>query len=303
MHRKYNIEKGQMTELSPDALPLLKNSALYGDDLRPVKISGRNWTYIDFATLWISMSICIPTYSLASGLITSGMNWWQAIFTIFAGNIIVLIPMVLIGAASTRYGIPYPVFCRASFGTKGAHFPALLRAGIACGWFGINCWIGGEFLYSALFVSFPIISAVPHAKFISFLFFWAVNVYLAYKGNEMIRRMNMIATPILTAAGFVVIFWALYEAGSIAGLFSATPKITAGGVKNASFASLFLPSLNAMIAYWATLALNIGDFTRLAKSQKDQLIGQSIGLPPTMAFYSLVGVMGTLGSVVVFGRG
>src|SRR6201995_4967947 len=141
--------------MNPADIPELKDSALYSPDLAPVPAAGRKWGLWNFAALWISMAACIPTYMLASSLIGEGMNWSQAIFTIFLGNLIVLIPMVLNAHAGTHYGIPFPVFCRASFGTKGANVPALLRALVACGWFGIQTWIGGNAIYKILTVFAP----------------------------------------------------------------------------------------------------------------------------------------------------
>src|SRR5258705_8767847 len=140
---------------STPALASLHDSRLYNDDLAPVPPSGRKWGVLSFAALWISMSACIPTYMLASGLIGSGMNWSQAVLTIFLGNVIVVIPMILNAHAGTKYGIPFPVFCRASFGTTGANIPALLRALVACGWFGIQTWIGGDAIYKILGVFIP----------------------------------------------------------------------------------------------------------------------------------------------------
>ncbi len=303
MPQFYQIEKDGLIELAPGTVDTLKSNSIYSPDLKPVDIKERTWNYYHIAALWIGMSVQVPTYTLASGLIANGMNWWQAIVTIFLGNMIVLAPMILIAFAGTKYGIPYPIFCRASFGIKGAHLPSLLRAGVACGWFGIQCWIGGEFLYCALSGIFPVLVLYPSFKFITFFIFWAINLYIGYRGAESIKWMEAMGAPILIGIGFVVIFWAVYAAGSIATLLGATDRIaSAGGVSKASFAALFLPSLNGMIAFWATIALNIPDFTRYAKSQKDQIIGQILGLPTTMAFYALVGVCGTLGSIIVFNR-
>src|SRR6187397_944160 len=134
--------------LAPDFDVDLAESELSNDDLAPVPSERRKWRLGSYAALWISMSACIPTYMLASSLIGGGMNWSQAITTIFLGNLIVVIPMILNAHAGTRYGIPFPVFCRASFGTHGANVPALLRAFVACGWFGIQTWIGGAAIYS-----------------------------------------------------------------------------------------------------------------------------------------------------------
>ena len=139
----------------------ISSSSLYSDDLSPVPSNKRTWNTWNYAALWISMSLCIPTYMLASSLIDGGMNWWQAIFTIFLGNVVVLIPMILNGRAGAKYGIPFPVFARASFGVKGANIPALLRAIVACGWFGIQTWIGGFALYQMFRLWFPSLETLP----------------------------------------------------------------------------------------------------------------------------------------------
>src|SRR4051794_40677183 len=166
--------------LAPDVDVDLAESRLYNVDLAPVPASRRKWRTGSIAALWISMSACIPTYMLASSLIGGGMNWWQAILTIFLGNVIVVIPMILNAHAGTRYGIPFPVFCRASFGTLGANVPALMRAFVACGWFGIQTWIGGNAIYKILAVFWPSLAAPGAAmllgitlpQFVCFLFFW-----------------------------------------------------------------------------------------------------------------------------------
>src|SRR5258708_10356799 len=150
-------------DLTGGQLVELQNSSLFTSDLAPVPASGRKWRLGSFAALWISMSACIPTYMLASSLIGGGMNWWEAIVTIFLGNLIVLIPMVLNAHAGTLYGIPFPAYCRASFGTKGANVPALLRALVACGWFGIQTWIGGNAIYKILGVVWPAMVASTQA--------------------------------------------------------------------------------------------------------------------------------------------
>src|SRR5881227_3172964 len=139
----------------------VSGSPYYSRDMAPVPRAGRRWGMKDIAVLWISMSACIPTYMLASGMIDQGMNWWQAVATIFLGNLIVLIPMVLNAHAGTKYGIPFPVYCRASFGVRGANVPALLRALVACGWFGIQTWIGGWAVYRILAIYFPNWETLP----------------------------------------------------------------------------------------------------------------------------------------------
>src|SRR3982750_2735096 len=190
---------------APDVEADIATSHLYNEDLAPVPASGRQWGVASIAALWISMSACIPTYMLASGLIGGGMNWSQAIITIFLGNVIVVIPMILNAHAGTRYGIPFPVFCRASFGVRGANIPALMRAFVACGWFGIQTWIGGEAIFKILGVFFPALAnpdaarllAISFPEFACFMFFWAINMVVVYKGIESIRFLLNIKAPLL----------------------------------------------------------------------------------------------------------
>jgi len=255
------------------------------------------------------MSACIPTYMLASSLIAEGMNWWQAVLTIFLGNTIVLLPMLLNAHAGTKYGIPFPVYCRASFGILGANIPALLRAFVACGWFGIQAWIGGWAIYKILTVYFPAWDQLPNAYFginsaqlICFLFFWSINMFVIYKGIESIRILLNIKAPLLILLGLVLLGWAYQKAGGFGPMLSQPSAFEAGGPKEAQFWSFFFPALTAMIGFWATLSLNIPDFTRYAYSQKSQMVGQALGLPTTMGLYSFIGVAVTSATVVIYGE-
>jgi len=203
-------------ELTQEQLVELQQSRLFNADLAPVPASKRRWRLGSFAALWISMSACIPTYMLASSLIGEGMNWWQAILTIFLGNLIVLIPMILNAHAGTLYGIPFPVYCRAAFGTVGANIPALLRALVACGWFGIQTWIGGNAIYKILGVFIPALVSENQAtllginfpQLVCFLFFWGINMAVVYKGIDCIRWLLNIKAPLLIALGLLLLAWA-----------------------------------------------------------------------------------------------
>src|SRR6185295_2659979 len=206
---------------APDVEFDIQKSRLYNPDLAPVPVAGRKWGLLSFAALWISMAACIPTYMLASSLIEGGMNWWQAVLTIFLGNVIVVIPMILNAHAGTRYGIPFPVFCRASFGTLGANIPALMRAFVACGWFGIQTWIGGNAIYKILAIFFPTLAApgaatllgITPPQFVCFLFFWGINMWVVYAGIDCIRWLLNIKAPLLIALGLVLLWWAWKNAG------------------------------------------------------------------------------------------
>ncbi len=285
-------------------------SSLANEDLAPIPPAKRTWTVWNYAALWISMAACIPTYMLASSLIGGGMNWWQAVLTIFLGNLIVLVPMVLNAHAGAKYGIPFPVYCRPAFGTRGANVPAVLRALVACGWFGIQAWIGGEAIYKILGVFFPtLVSASPlpflginFPQIVCFLFFWAINVWVIHKGIESIRLLLSIKAPLLIVLGLLLLFWAYDHAGGFGPILSQPSAFAPGQPKAGRFWSFFLPALTGMIGFWATLSLNIPDFSRYARSQRDQAAGQALGLPTTMALYSFIGVAVTSATTIIYGH-
>ena len=256
------------------------------------------------------MSACIPTYMLASSLIGGGMNWSQAVLTIFLGNLIVLLPMVLNAHAGTRYGIPFPVFCRAAFGTRGANVPALLRALVACGWFGIQTWIGGNASFKILGVFFPALAhaaplpvlGITAGQLGCFLFFWGINVWIIFRGIDSIRLLLSIKAPLLNLLGLGLLGWAYQAAGGFGPILSQPSAFDAGQPKAGGFWKFFVPALTGMISFWATLSLNIPDFSRYARTQRDQVAGQALGLPLTMAFYSFIGVAVTSATTIIYGE-
>lgn len=286
------------SELVEVDLSSINHSPLINHDIAPTKLAQRTWGTYHIAALWIGMSVCIPTYMLASGLIAGGMNWWQALLTITLGNIIVLIPMILNAHAGTKYGIPFPVLARASFGTLGSNVPALLRAIVACGWFGIQTWIGGQAFNSMIILLLPQWAIFEWGPAIGFLIFWGMNVYFIVKGTESIKWLEALAAPFLLLVGLALLAWAYMRIGSLGPMFAQPGKFQSVG----EFWKFFVPSLTGMVGFWATLSLNIPDFTRYAKSQRSQIIGQAIGLPPTMALFSFIGVAVTSATVVIFGE-
>jgi NCS1 family nucleobase:cation symporter-1 len=286
----------------------LSTSPLWNEDLAPTTLKQRTWSVWSIAALWISMSACIPTYMLASGLIDQGMNWHQAVLTVFLGNVVVLIPMVLNAHAGTKYGIPFPVYCRASFGTWGANIPAVLRALVACGWFGIQAYIGGEAIFKIGSVFWPAIADASHAKvlgitgpqFVCFLIFWAINVFVIWKGINSIRILLNIKAPLLIILGLLLLWWAYDRAGGFGPMLSQPSAFAPGQPKAGEFWLFFVPALTGMVGFWATLSLNIPDFSRYARSQRDQIVGQTLGLPATMALYSFIGVAVTSATIVIY---
>lgn len=295
---KTQIEQNGIVTLSKEAANGLSNSDLWNDDLRPTTLKEHSWKGVNFATLWIGMCLCIPAYSMASGMISLGMNWWQAIGTIFLGNIIVLIPILLNSHAGTKFGIPYPVFARLWFGSKGAHIPALARAIVAAGWFGINTWIGTGAIDTLLSASVPAWGKLSGHTAIVFALFWALNVIVAYKGPQAMKILGLIATPVVGISSFILLIWAFTHSGGMGPILATPSKFTTIG----GFLKVFFPTLTGVIAFWATLALNIPDFCRYAKSQKSQMTAQSFSLPITMSIFSFIGIAVTSATVVIFGQ-
>ncbi len=305
MHKYETIQHPDgRIELKPDAFAEISKSPLFNRDLAPVKISERNWTTYNYAALWISMAHCIPTYMLSSGLISQGMNWWQALITILLGNTIVLVPILLNSHPGTKYGIPFPVFARASYGTYGSNLPALMRAIVACGWFGIQAWIGGEALHT-LFASIipswntllggPIGGHMTTA-WISFFLFWGLNIFIIYRGMDLLRHVENWAAPFVLVMTALLLGWAIWKARGLGYLLTQQSKFHTLG----EFWGIFIPSLTAMIGFWATLSLNMPDFTRFGRSQREQVVGQVAALPTTMTVFAAMGVMITSAAVVIY---
>ncbi len=299
------LSQGEMFEVEGEIVSPFNNH-----DLSPVRVGDRKWGTKDIAALWISMSACVPTYMLASSVIAEGMSWWQAVLTIFLGNTIVLLPMVLNAHAGTKYGIPFPVYCRPAFGMLGANVPAILRALVACGWFGIQAWIGGWAIYKILTVWIPSwdkLASLPLLginlpQLVCFLAFWAVNMLVIYKGIESIRILLNIKAPLLIVLGLALLYWAYSRAGGFGPMLDKPSAFDAGQPKAGQFWKFFVPALTGMVGFWATLSLNIPDFTRYARSQRDQAVGQALGLPTTMGLFAFIGVAVTSATVVIYGE-
>ena len=292
-----------MTDKTSDAtaIPASESGArswLWNKDLAAVPQEKRTWGTYNYTALWVAMSVNIPTYMLASGMIAGGMNWKQAIFTVFLGNLLVLIPMLLNAHAGARYGIPFPVFARASFGVLGANVPAILRALVACGWFGIQTWIGGQAINAMMIALVPAWADYRLGVWLCFGLFWLLNVAVILRGIHTIRFLQGISAPFLLLIGLALLGWAWTQAGGFGPMLSTPSKFQTFG----EFFRFFIPSLTAVVGFWATVALNIPDFTRYARSQRAQVMGQALGLPATMTFYSFIGVAVTSATVIIFGE-
>jgi len=281
-------------------------SPLSNEDLAPVPVARRNWTTYNFAALWISMAHCIPTYMLASGLMAAGMDWLQALVTVLLGNTIVLIPILLNSHPGTKYGIPFPVFARAAYGTIGSNLPALMRALVACGWFGIQAWIGGEALQTLFGALIPGWATLLGPGFLghtttawmSFLLFWGINIVIIYRGMDLLRMVENWAAPFVLVMTAILLVWAIRQANGLGPLLSQPGKFKTMG----EFLPVFVPSLTAMIGFWATLSLNMPDFTRFGRSQKEQMLGQIVALPTTMSLFAAMGILITSATVIIYGR-
>jgi NCS1 family nucleobase:cation symporter-1 len=296
------VHQDGRVELS-DAKSII-GSPLYNHDLAPVPVAQRNWTTYNYIALWFAMSAQIPTYMVSSGLIASGMDIPQAIFTIMLGNTIVLLPIILNSHPGTKYGIPFPVFARAAYGTYGSNLPALMRALVACGWFGIQTWIGGQALntmFKAIFPAWTTLLGGPYfdqmgTAWVAFALFWAINVLVVYRGMDLLKKVQGFAAPFVLVMTFALFCWAINAAHGLGDLFHQHSKFAT----SADFLKVFIPSLTSMIGFWATLSLNMPDFTRFGRSQKEQTIGQVFALPTSMAIFATMGVVITSCAVRIY---
>ncbi len=288
-----------------DADPTLIN-----DDLAPTSAGQRTWSARDLMALWVGMVACVPSYMLAGGLVELGMNWWQAVSTVGLGNLIVLVPMVATAHAGTKHGIPFPVLARAAFGVRGAHLPSLLRGLVACGWFGIQTWIGGEAIFHLLgamrgaplpTTPLPVLG-ISTAQLLCFLAFWLLQVALFWRGVQSIRVLEVWGAPFLIVMSLLLLLWAWVRAKGFGPMLAAPSQFGPDGARPGQFFAVFFPALTGMVGFWATLSLNIPDFTRYARSQRDQLLGQAFGLPLFMTFFAFLGVAVTSATVTIFGE-
>ncbi|MET9873707.1 NCS1 family nucleobase:cation symporter-1 [Actinacidiphila glaucinigra] len=273
-------------------------------DLLPIPIAKRHWTTYNFTALWIGMAHNIPSWTLASGLVALGMDWKQAVFTIALANVIVLVPMLLTGHAGPKYGIPFPVLARSSFGVRGANLPALLRAAVACAWFGIQTWIGGQGIFVLLgkiwggWAGAAHVAGYPWTLWVCFLAFWALELAIIYRGMETLRRFENWAAPFVLVGAVVLLVWITDKAGGLGHLLDQPSELGWGG----DFWKVFFPALMGMIGFWSTLSLNIPDFTRFGAGQRAQVWGQTLGLPTTMTLFAVLSVLVTSGSQAVYGE-
>lgn len=277
----------------------LESGTFYNEDLAPTKVKERTWNKINIAALWVGMAICVPTYTLG-GVLTAyfGLSVTEALITILLANVVVLLPLTLNAFPGTKYGIPFPVLLRSSFGIVGSNVPCLIRGIVACGWFGIQTMFGGlaiHLMLSAMSDSWASLGGV--GEVIGFFIFWALNIAVVIKGSESIKWLETLSAPLLLAVGVGLMVWA---GGKVS--FTEMLAVPANRPAEAGFMGYFFGGLTAMVGFWATLSLNIPDFSRFARSQKDQVVGQIIGLPLTMFFFAALGVVMTAASPALVGE-
>jgi len=279
-------------------------------DLAPVTPGDRTWAWYHFAALWLGMVIAVPAYMIPATMLDSGMSAGEAVVTVLLGNLVVLIPILLIGHAGSRYGVPFAVLVRSSFGVQGAKLPALARALVACGWYGIQTWIGGSTLLALLDVILHSdLNGAPLpwlgigiGQLIAFIVFWLMQIVFVTKGLDAIRKFETWTAPLKVLVCVGLVWWAVQSAGGFGPILSRPSAFGAGGARQGQFWVVFWPIFTAMSGYWGALALNIPDFTRFARTQKDQAIGQAIGLPGPMALLALVSVIVTSATVIIYGH-
>jgi len=283
---------------------------LTNPDLAPVTAAQRTWRWYHFAALWLGMVIAVPAYMIPATMLAEGMSALQAVTTVLLGNLVVLVPILLIGHAGARYGVPFAVLARGAFGVQGAKLPALARALVACGWYGIQTWIGGSTLLALLNVithsnldgaPLPVLG-IGIGQLLAFAIFWAAQLVFVSKGLTAIRKFETFTAPLKILVCLGLVWWALQSAGGAGPLLAAPSAFIPGGARAGQFWPVFWPIFTAMSGYWGALALNIPDFTRFARTQRDQTIGQAIGLPGPMAALALVSVIVTSATVIIYGH-
>jgi NCS1 family nucleobase:cation symporter-1 len=302
---------GPRTQTNESRRTTVADPRLSNADLAPVPPEARTWNVWHIASLWIGMAICIPTYTLASSLVDRGWTWQAAVASVVLGNLIVLVPIALNSHAGTRYGIPFPVMARAAFGVRGANVPSLLRAIVACGWFGIQTWIGGWAIFKLLEAIWPGIASLPRilpqfvglgtGEFLCFMLFWGIQVWIVLRGMESIKILETWGSPFLLAVGAALFVWAWNRAGGLGPMLQHSAP-AAGATERAGITSVFGAGLTSAVGFWGTMALSIPDFSRHARSQRDQVIGQALGLPLTMALFAFIGAAVTNATTTIFGE-
>ncbi|MCQ6278491.1 NCS1 family nucleobase:cation symporter-1 [Bacillus sp. EB600] len=281
------------------------DSRLMNEDLKPIPKGQRKWTWFSYMALWMGIVHNIFNYSVAASLIVLGMNIWQALLTIFVANIVLMVPLALNGHAGSKFGISFPIYARLSFGVFGANVPALIRAFVAIGWFGIQSYLGAMALNVLMLKVIPFWSdlstvffGLPINSWISLIAFWILEAVLAIHGMEVIRRFENWAGPVILVLMLGLVYWAYNILHGVGPILHQPSKFHSVG----EFLPVFFPAVITVVGSFATMALNIPDFTRFSRSSKDQVIGQILGLPITTFFFSLMSAFITSATVIAYGK-
>jgi NCS1 family nucleobase:cation symporter-1 len=290
------INRGDVYELTDEATASLASSKYFNNDIRPTVQAERTWGTYNISMLWVGMSICIPSFMMASGLVGMGLSVWASVFNVVLGNVLILIPIQLNSYVGTKYGISFPVFSRLTFGMKGAHIASVSRAITACGWCAVQCGLGGTAIMFCVQAFVPSLDiSTPVCVWVGFLLFLFMTWLLTAFGEKIIRVFEAIGSPVLIVMSIGLLIWAFVIAGnagySVGDVFST--NITSGdtaATRGGAFA-VFLIGLTNNIGFWATMALNIPDFSRYAKNQKAQFRGQLYGMPIMMAVCAVIGAV------------
>lgn len=280
--------------LDDSVLEELSSSKYYNDDLRPSSPAERTWSTYHIAMLWVGMVIAITSFSFAAALVSLGLSPLAAIINVAIGNLIVLIPMQLNSHAGTKYGIPFPVFAKISFGKAGAQLPSMARSIVAAGWCAVQCWVGGAAVSSIIGIFYSGWDVNGTGRFIGFFLFMGINLYIALKGSEGIKWLEAIGSPILIFVVAGLLIWTLKLGADVGFSFGDLMAMSADHkliLQNGGWWFVFLSGITSNIAVWATLALNIPDFSRYAKGQKEQFRGQMFAMPISMIALAVIGAL------------
>jgi NCS1 family nucleobase:cation symporter-1 len=294
---KSQVQENGIVVLTREAATTMSESPLWNEDLRPLTKEEHSWGAGAFSYLWVGMCFCIPSYIMAGGFITLGMNWWQSLMTMFLGNVIVLIPLLLNADAGCRFGIPYPAFARIWFGGKGSHIPTMIRGVVGAGWFGINTWVGALAIDGLFSVVFDVWRGITHHTMIIFFIFLAANVYIGAMGVESIRKLMKVTAFTAVISAIALLVWALSAGGGFGPIFVQRGTLT----NTADFFKVFFPCLTGVISFWSTVSLNIPDFSRYAVSRKAHVKGQMFALPLSMTAIGMVSICVTSVTVMLYG--
>lgn len=281
--------------------------SLYNDDLAPIPHSKRTWGWFEIFNVWSNDIQSLFGYTLAASLfLTYGLNGWAVMAAIILAGVIVMFLVNLSGKPSVKYGVPFPVLSRASMGVRGANFPALLRGIVGIFWYGVQTYFASTavtLLITAFFgggdgATFLGLTAVA---WLSFVIVWVFQIAIFWSGIGFIQRFLNLAGPLVyvVMVALMIIVWT--KAGdqllpAVSSIFSSS------GDQAVNPVSAFLAIVGTMVAYFAAVVINFGDFTRFVRSEREMKLGNLLGLPLNVAFFSFIALIITAGTIVLFGE-